>query len=283
MKPSISCLPLRPSALALGALVALALSACGKSDTVEFITPVAVNTEVPSATLTTAQTQQVNATLAALTPDTASSAINTLSALQADVGYSSAVSQALGVANAASASASNAAVAGLVKAGGASYAITALTTFSKQDNGQPSVAYQSALSSGEAALSYLAPSGTNVAGLSAATQTEIGVTSAVQTLRVISAVIGTGDLVSAPSTSATNSAIAANYTAAQQARLEQAAGLLVKTAGPAKAALSDGTAVGNAVIDTLSTSLANAMVDGQVSATELQGVVAAVRARITTP
>jgi hypothetical protein len=262
------------------ALVAAILSGCsGGGLDVASVASVPVNTQLNSAVLTAAQSAQVSAALAKLTPDNAGDVLSELAALQAQVGFSTSLSQAVGVAQLVQAGIDSKAATALVASRGALSTLGQLVSYSLDASGKPSAAFEASLGAGSAALDNLVPPGVLVSDLTSAQQTEVGVASTVQTLRVMSAILGTGSLLSNQSTTEANTAITSNYSADRQAQLEAAAALLIETAAPAKTALSDGTAANNTTIDTLTTTLTDAMADRTISAAELQGIVAAMRAR----
>lgn len=265
----------------LGLLAAALLVGCGSDANlnVASITVAPVNTQIPSAPLSTAQTQQVSAALAKLTPDTADTVLSELAELQATVGFNVSLAQAVGVASLVQAGMDSKAASAAVQAGGAGNAISQLVSFAPGADGKPSLAFEASLAVGSAALDNLVPPGVLVSSLSASQQTEVGVASTLQTLRLMNAVLGKGNLLSNQSATEANAAVAANFSAERKTQLETAVGLLIETAGSAKAALSDGTARGNATMDALTVSLTNAMADRSISAAELQGIVAAMQAR----
>lgn len=241
---------------------------------------VSINTQFTSNPLTDAQSQQVTAALAKLTADNAADVLSELAGLQGSVGFNTTLSQAVGVATLVQAGLNASAATALVKNTGAVSAISQLVSFGVGDDGKPSAAFESSLAVGSTALDALVPPGFLVADLTASQKSEVGVASTVQSLRVISAILGTGSLGGGQTGAEANTAITSNFTAERKAQLEAAAALLVETTAPAKAALSDGSATNNATIDTFTTSMTAAMADREITAAELQGIVAGMRSKL---
>lgn len=258
------------------------LGACGGGIAPELASTVVlpafvVSTALDVAPLTVVQHQQISDAVVGLTEANALTTLDSLSALEAVVGYNPDLSRALGAAQVLTNGLGTAQVKATVTVQGALATINQYSSYVPTTDGQLPESFTNTLLQGSQTLSRLVPPGTRVGGLSVDAQKQVAVVASVQTLRVLTAVLGTGTLISFQSAAQDDAAITTRYTQERQAQLREAANVLLETGSYAKATLSDGSVMANAVIDSVFAGLNTANLDGDISTVELQGLAAAAR------
>jgi hypothetical protein len=255
-------------------LVAGLLGACGNSTTTEAVpVGVAINTQLPSVTLTADQTKALTTANTALASGNTAKAISDASAILATSGYNKEVVQTLGQAYAKDAlmdsTSLNVVANGSTDSNAKLYGVYSMAGYETTATGGISPNYTTLVKTGDAALNMLVPVGTSATSLSPALQKEVAVASSVQVVRVLASVLQTPS----PSTLTTkdaNAAVDANYGATQQAQLETAAKLLVQTSSAAVETLANGSVVTSTLLGSMSNTLSTMTSDGSLDKADVK-------------
>lgn len=272
-------LPYLP-ALALVTVLSGCNGSSNSSSTTKEIDSQQVNVSAP---LNTDQQAKLAASLQRLDMGDVNGAINSVVALQSEVGFNTDIQYALGLALATRSGLSlsslqAAATPKTVLLADGSQGTTSggmLAALQNASTYHDSPAFQMQLLDGQAALDSMVPPGTSAQSLSTTAQAQVGVVATVQSLRLISQVLQ-GQSPQSLDASTINSLVNQNYTSDVQKQLESAQGVLQQTVAPTQAALSDnsGTAAGtlaNMVVGKGLSDFANISSNGNISVTQLAG------------